>query len=156
MNISKFVPKSIDAVRLVFDVDKVYRKRNNLGVLALIYWCIWIKGGLASADRQENLDVIAMIFSRKQFTFTYILDLLAFFLFWFCCCKFYVSNLFRSVCIIKITICLKIFIWQAPCSKYIYFWPPQLLFFSLLSCALLLDHIPESHFKLQHYWMTSM
>ena len=46
--------KSIDAVRLVFNVDKVYRKRNNLVVLALIYWCIWIKGGLASADRQET------------------------------------------------------------------------------------------------------
>ena len=66
MNILKFVPKSIDAVRLVFDVDKVYRKRNNLVVLVLIYWCIWIKDGLASADRQENLDVIVMIFHESN------------------------------------------------------------------------------------------
>ena len=84
MNISKFVPKSIDAVGLVFDVDKVYRKRNNLVVLALIYWCIWIKDGLGSADRQENLDVIVMIF--------YVLDLMA-----FSCFDFDVANFMLAI-----------------------------------------------------------
>ena len=136
--------KSIDAVRLVFNVDKVYRKRNNLVVLALIYWCIWIKDCLGSANRQENLDVIVMIFLR----IIIILD--GIFLFWFSCCKFYASNLFRLVCIIKRTICpwkLDIYLTRSLFKRYI-FLASTLFFFSLLSCALLLDHIPESYFTL--------
>ena len=114
--------KSIDAVRLVFNVDKVYRKRNKLVVLALIYLCIWSKTVLPLPISKKTWMWLSWFLSFTKAISIYVLDLMAFFLFWFCCYKFYASNLFRSVYDHKNNISLNTgyFIWQAPSVQKIY------------------------------------
>ena len=58
--------KSIDAVRLVFNVDKVYRKRNKLVVLALIYWCIWSKTVLPLPISKKTRMWLSCFFFHKS------------------------------------------------------------------------------------------